>query len=118
MRREDRDVIGERKHLVAERVVGRAGELILELGAEEIDARDLPDEESPTGEEVLGIVRPPPVGHEVGDVLRRVPRRRQAPHRELANHDDIAVALGGVRVLQNRGRAGMDGDRPKLGERP
>ena len=93
MRRKYCHVVGEREHAVAQRVIRRSSELFLELRTEQIDARDLTDEERATREEVLWIVAPAEIGDEIRDVLRRVSRRRDALHGDLANLDDLAVGM-------------------------
>src|SRR3954468_7072136 len=83
MRWEHGDVVRELQQMVAQRFVCRPRELFRELGTEEIDARDLADEERATGEEVLRILRATQIRDEIGDVLRGMPGGRDASHAEL-----------------------------------
>src|SRR5213593_4412032 len=78
MRRKHNDVVGEREHAVAQGVVGRSREDFLELRTEQIDPRDVADEERAAGKEVLRIVGATQIRDERGDVLGRMPRRTYA----------------------------------------
>ena len=114
MGRKDRYVIGEREHAVAERVVRRACELVRELWTEQIDARDLTDEERPAGEEILRIVGSTEIRNEIGDMLGGVARRRDATDRELADVDDVRVPVRCVRKRERGVVARVHRDRSKL----
>src|SRR5205814_3581991 len=87
VRRKDRQVVGEGKYAVPQRVIGRPRELVREIRTEQVDARDLSDEERPAREQVLRIIGTPQIRDEVGDVLGRVSRRRNKSDSELANAD-------------------------------
>ena len=117
MRGKDRDVIGERKDPLAQRFVSGSREPALQPGAEEIHARHVPDEQRATREQVVRVVRSPQIGHQVGDVLRCVPRGRETADVQLADADLGLVGMRFVRVLHVRVLTRMDGDGPNLGER-
>src|SRR5216683_2163821 len=85
---------------------------LLELRSEEVDARDVPDEERAAAEEKLRIVGAPPIRHEEGDVLRRVPWCRYRLHTQGTDLDGLAVGEADVRVRQRRTRTGDHADRP------
>ena len=116
MRREHGHVVREREHPLAEGLVRRARELSGVLGAEKVDASDLPNEKSAAREEVLRIVGTPQVGYEIRDVLRRMSRRRDASDEKLAHFDRISVRVRCVRIHQCRARSSVDGDRAQVGE--
>src|SRR2546430_8406808 len=61
---------GQAQHLVAQRRVRVPREPLLELRAEQIDARDVPDQQRATAEEVLRIVGAAQVAYDERDMLR------------------------------------------------
>src|SRR5438874_1972972 len=116
VRRKDRDVVGKGEHALAQRLVCRARELCRLLRAQKIDAGDLPDEERSSREQILRIVRAPEVGHQIGDVLRCVSRRRDAADDDLADFDLVSVWMRQVRIDKTGSVAGVDGDRTEQTE--
>ena len=117
VRREHSDVVGQAQHLVAQCRVRVAREPLLELGAKEIDARDVSDEQRAPAEEVLRIFGAAQVADEEGHVLGRVPRRRDAAHAQRADIETLSVMQRCVRVLDPRVGPRHDRDRSQLGER-
>jgi len=111
------DVVGEAQDLVAERGIRIVREPLFELGAEEIYARDMPDEESATAEQVLRVVGAAHVADEERDVLGCVAGRGDTPHAERADVKTGAVGQREVWVVDACLRTGNNGDRPQLGER-
>jgi len=117
VRRKDRDVVAQREHPITESVVSRPRKLLRELWPQQVNARDLSDEERTAREEVLRVVRAAQVRDEIGDVLGSVSRRRNTTDRELADVDDVAVRVRHMWIREFGVGAGMQRDRPKLRKR-
>src|SRR2546422_1054490 len=97
---------GSGSRSIASAAGSSGGQAFLELGPEQVDARDVTDEERAPAEEVLRIVGTAEVGHQEGDVLRCVTGRRDAADAQAADDDRLAVGEGDVRVADARIRAG------------